>query len=424
MASDLPDQTSQGGGRSDFEYRYAAMTGTRLPVRSLTRTELIAIDCLAAALLSVIYLTSLRWTSLRWTSLRWPSATDDPAGWTDGLILLLIAPPVAVRRVWPRSVFGMVAAASVLALMLGVLPDPFVASALAAYPAAATKRPTRRSWWTVAPVSAVLLFVSVSAGSAQPPPDALRMLLPGAALVGAMWTLGVAVRERRAFGEREIEASRAILENDCAPRDVRHRDLQPWRHRGQGQKGGTSPRPADGPRLTGGDRKVSRTALADMRQALHMLRSGPADQKEDPAEDRPYGMADIRSLIQQAGAAGLDIHCRLPDADDVPAGVARSAYRIVQEALTNVIKHSRPTRCDVTVRCGEDGLFIDVCNDTPGHGRPAPHRCAAPAGYGLIGVRERVAMHGGEVAAAERDDGGYQLRVRLPYRSDSPSDGG
>jgi signal transduction histidine kinase len=396
------------------------VTGGRLPVRSLTGAELIAVDCLAALLLGATYLTGL-WRPTVAVGLVW---------WTRGLILLLIALPAAVRRVWPLSIFGIVTAASTLALLFGILPDPFVASAATAYSAADTRRIGRRGWWMVAAVSAVLLLVSVSAGSVSPPPDALRTLLPGTAVVGSMWALGVAVRERRAFGEREVESrlARAVLDERLRlARDVHDivtHNLGVIAVKSAVARHVARTKPDEALAALEVIEGVSRAALADMRQALRVLRSGPVDREEPSLEDQPYGLADIRSLVQRAGVAGLDIHCELPDRDEVPRGVARSAYRIVQEALTNVIKHAGPTRCEVRVHSHVQELLIEVRNDSPQRGRPISRNSSPLEGYGMIGVRERVAMHGGEVVVAKRDDGGYQLSVTLPYPAETPSDGG
>lgn len=396
------------------------VTGGRLPARSLTGAELIAADCLLALLLAATYLTGLGR----------PPAADGLVWWVRGLIFLLIALPVAVRRVWPLSIFGIVATASTLASLLGILPDPLVATAATAYSAAGTRRIGRRGWWTVAAVSAVLSLVSVSAGSVAPPPDALRTLLPGTALVGALWALGVAVRERRAFGEREVESRlvRAVLDERLRlARDVHDivtHNLGVIAVKSAVARHVARTEPAEVLAALEVIEKVSRTALADMRQALRVLRSDPVDREEPGPDDQPYGLADLRSLVERAEAAGLDVHCDLPDCDDVPMGVARSAYRIVQEALTNVIKHAGPTRCEVRVYRRTRELFIEVRNDAPRPGWPGQRNAPSPGGYGLIGVRERVAMHDGELVVAERDGGGYQLSVTLPCPASAPSDGG
>ena len=93
-------------------------------------------------------------------------------------------------------------------------------------------------------------------------------------------------------------------------------------------------------------------------------------------------------------------------------GVDLSAYRIVQEALTNALKHASPARARVIVRFAEQGLELEITDDGPG---PATERNGA--GHGLIGMRERVALHHGSMRTGARPEGGYTVTVRLPYQS-------
>ena len=95
---------------------------------------------------------------------------------------------------------------------------------------------------------------------------------------------------------------------------------------------------------------------------------------------------------------------------DVPPGVDLSAYRIIQEALTNVLKHAGPATARVELTYGEDDLTLRVTDDGRAATTPNGNR-----GHGLLGVRERVAVVGGEVEAGPRPDGGFEVRARLPY---------
>ena len=98
----------------------------------------------------------------------------------------------------------------------------------------------------------------------------------------------------------------------------------------------------------------------------------------------------------------------------LPPGIDLSAYRIVQEGLTNALKHARASHAEVTVRYAPDEVGIEVHDDGPG---------AAPSdghGHGLIGVRERVKLYGGEMTAGRTNSGGFTLSTRLPLASDRP----
>ena len=155
------------------------------------------------------------------------------------------------------------------------------------------------------------------------------------------------------------------------------------------------------------------SALGDMRRLLAVLRdTEPASAGHDHAPQP--SLANLDQLIAQLQDSGLPVSldiAGLPDA--VPPGVDLSAYRIVQEALTNVLKHSSGASARVEVAYDGDGLGITVTDDgtSPGSERGS--------GHGLIGIRERVAVVGGEVTAGPLVDGGFQVRARLPYSLES-----
>jgi signal transduction histidine kinase len=96
---------------------------------------------------------------------------------------------------------------------------------------------------------------------------------------------------------------------------------------------------------------------------------------------------------------------------DLPPGIDLSAFRIVQEALTNALTHAGPARARVVVRYLPDELELEISDDGPGDSD------GSGSGYGLVGMRERVTVYGGELEAGRRPGGGYALRVRLPLRS-------
>jgi len=119
-------------------------------------------------------------------------------------------------------------------------------------------------------------------------------------------------------------------------------------------------------------------------------------------------LADDQALVR---AGGLEVVVRREGAAQaLPAGIELSAYRIVQEALTNTLRHARATRAEVTLRYGPDALEVDVRDD----GRAAPAGDGNGGGRGLVGMRERAALLGGTLEAGRLDRGGYRVRARLP----------
>jgi len=159
---------------------------------------------------------------------------------------------------------------------------------------------------------------------------------------------------------------------------------------------------------------TSRDALVDLRRMLGVLRRG-----DEAAATRPMpGLADIPALVAETRAAGLGVTLESSGTvADVPAGVNLAAYRVVQESLTNVIKHGGPV-AHVRIACGENGIELDVTDD----GRPEEHLASTRgggSGHGLIGMRERVELYGGRFEAGPRPGGGYRVRALLPYAGGS-----
>jgi signal transduction histidine kinase len=123
------------------------------------------------------------------------------------------------------------------------------------------------------------------------------------------------------------------------------------------------------------------------------------------------GLADLDRLVREIGAAGLDVNVETAgDRANLPPGVDFTAYRIVQESLTNVLKHAGPAQARVRLDFDPATLRIEVSDD----GRGVNGRAVA-GGHGLLGMRERVGVYGGEFDAGPRVGGGYRVAVTLPY---------
>lgn len=156
-------------------------------------------------------------------------------------------------------------------------------------------------------------------------------------------------------------------------------------------------------------------ALSDMRRLLAVLRDteGLDEQRRDH-EPQP-SLSRLEELVAEVRATGLSVELTLDgEATEVPPGVDLSAYRIVQEALTNVLKHAgRQASAAVRLAFGPRDLLVTIRDTGQTDGRP--DRRDAGTGHGLIGIRERVAVVGGEVSAGPHPDGGFEVRARLPY---------
>jgi signal transduction histidine kinase len=165
--------------------------------------------------------------------------------------------------------------------------------------------------------------------------------------------------------------------------------------------------PAEAKRSLDAISVTSRTTLAEIRRLLGVLRSDGDGAAYAPAP----GLADLDRLVADIRAAGVGVDIVTEGTPhEVPPGVDLTAYRIVQEALTNVLKHAGPARAAVTVGYEPDAITLEVVDDGRGiNGR------ATEGGHGLLGMRERVAVYGGTLDAGPRVGGGFRVAARLPY---------
>lgn len=157
--------------------------------------------------------------------------------------------------------------------------------------------------------------------------------------------------------------------------------------------------------------RTGREALDEMRRLVGLLRTTD----DDPALDPAPGVAQLDALADQMRVAGLPVEIVVEGlAEPLPPSVDVSAFRIAQEALTNVLRHAGPARARVLVRYRDAAVEVSVEDDGRGVA-DGPHRNGS--GHGLVGIRERVAAFGGEMEAGARPTGGFAVRALLPYGS-------
>ncbi|MBE1535659.1 sensor histidine kinase [Actinomadura algeriensis] len=367
----------------------------------VARSRLIGLDA-AAALLYVFVLTSA-------------ARPDVPVA--AALLFPTSGLPLAVRRVWPVPVFAVVFAASTLTLFLGLPPDAYVAAAYALYTVAVTRR--RHRWIPttfIGVLSGVVILGAALAGPLGGQAKRSAVFLLGLAVLGASWALGRAVRDRREHAARFARelADRAVGEERLRIARELH-DIVAHSMSLIAVKSGVAvhvaeARPAEAVDALRVIEATSRGTLAEMRHLLGVLRADAAgDGDLVPAP----GLTALDGLAERAAMAGVRVDLDVR-AGDVPEGVALAVYRIVQEAVTNVVKHAAPARCRVRVDTGGGRVAIDVTDDGPGV-RVLP---GGPGeGHGIIGMRERVMMYGGEFGAGPRPEGGFAVTARFPYET-------
>nr|WP_083466149.1 sensor histidine kinase [Kibdelosporangium sp. MJ126-NF4] len=157
--------------------------------------------------------------------------------------------------------------------------------------------------------------------------------------------------------------------------------------------------------------QTARTAINELRGLLGVLRA--EDTEVPQTHVASPGLDQLPELVAAARNAGIEVaHGVYGEPRPIPQAVALSAYRVVQEALTNVVKHAGARTADVRVRFLDTALEVEVTDDGRGPAKNGTQRAAS--GFGLLGMRERVAVHGGELEAGPRRDGGYRVRVSMP----------
>jgi signal transduction histidine kinase len=374
----------------------------RLLTHRLRRADLIALDAaLAAALIAICWYAA---------SERPASGSPAEPAWLSVLAGLLVGAPVAARRRWPVAVAVTVSAAGNLAVLTGIVPDyasggPAVAIATALYIVGVTV-PPRRSVATLAGclVTTTATLIAVDSTGAVTEIAFFCLVVAGA------WLLGWLVRERRAYAAQAAEefAQRAVTDERLRiareMHDIVAHSMSLIAVKAAVGNHVAEASPAQAREALAVIEATSRGALVEMRRALGVLRQ---DAEYAPAP----GLTELTALADQAAAGGVDVDLDVDGRAELPEAVGLSVYRIVQEALTNVVKHAAPARCRVAVTVHSGEVSIDVTDEG------GPVEAPAPAGHGLIGIRERVAMYGGEFAAGPRPEGGFRVRARLPYGS-------
>jgi signal transduction histidine kinase len=232
----------------------------------------------------------------------------------------------------------------------------------------------------------------------------------GLVICSATWSVGRVVRSRTQRGDRlEVESLRAVAEERARIarelHDVVAHSVSVMVVQAGGAEEVLRSEPERALEALRAVQETGRQALVEMSRLLGLLRE---DHEELGLAPQP-GLLGLPTLVAQVSEAGLPVELRVEgEPRHVPLGIDLSAYRVVQEALTNALKHAGEAQASVILRYGRDAIELEVLDD--GHAPTAGHG----GGHGLIGMRERVAVFGGDFAAGPRPEGGYAVRVSLP----------
>jgi signal transduction histidine kinase len=351
--------------------------------------------------------------------------TPADARWS-ALFMLAITLPLAVRRRYPFGVMAVVGGAAIVYNVLDIPPDPYTrtfAILLAVY--TVSSYASRR----LAIAAAVILGVGLVAlnlpGVGE---DEFGDVVNQFVLLGGSWIVGQNTRFRRretelleeradrAEREREERERVAVLEergrlareiHDVIAHSVGVIAVQAGAARAVAEQ-----RPDRAREALAAIEDVSKDTLVELRRALGALRA-PGDE----AALRPApGLGVLDELVEKIRQAGVSVSlAEVGERRDVPPGVDLSAYRVVQEALTNTVKHVGPTIAHVTVHYEDAWLEVVVTDEGRSPGARPRVDASSNGGQGLIGMRERVSMLGGEFDAGPTD-AGFEVRARFPLR--------
>ena len=342
--------------------------------------------------------------------------------WTAALLLAVQNGVLVVRRTHPLVAWA-VAGAAVSIYGLGPYADPWLhyGAMVALYSVAAhsTRSTSHRAG---AATAAIILGVLLADGGNADAVDWSATFVTAA----SAWLLGETVRTQRAYAaemaaraedaerRRDDEARRAVAEerlrlarelHDVTAHHVSVMAVQ--------AEAGQALLPDDPERAAETLDRIAgsaREALRDLRRMLGVLRND-TDGADGDRSPQP-GLAGLTELAEEMRAAGVPVALRV-EGDPVPlaSSVDVSAYRIVQEALTNVLRHAPGAGADVVVRYADDAVEIEVAND---HRRNGRRPVRSGGGHGLVGMRERAALLGGRLDAGPAGDDRFVVRARLP----------
>ncbi|MDT7597239.1 MAG: hypothetical protein QOJ06_2785 [Pseudonocardiales bacterium] len=341
------------------------------------------------------------------------------------LVALAVSVPLTIRRQWPIAVFSVVLASAIVATLLGMfVTGPVLAVAVALYPVAVSVGPRRSAVALGAALLGVALasvltatvlyphFLVIAPNTRSFNTDLVSSLGFAWFTIGLGWALGRRLRARREYDSQiaEHRARQAVSEERLRiareMHDVVAHSIGVIVMKAAVANHVYDTRPQESREALGVIESVGRAALTDIQRVLGSLRSAE-DADLAPSPD----LGELPKLIENARLADVEVELDRGIIPALPAAVQLSAYRIVQEALTNIIKHAvAPARCTIRITAESGELHLAVIDDG------TPCRPVGEPGHGLIGMRERAALHHGTLVAGWQPHGGFAVHARLPFQ--------
>jgi signal transduction histidine kinase len=351
---------------------------------------------------------------------------DDVYRETDplGIVLLLLQTlPLSARSAAPLGalIVSVVAISAFMAIGYEGVPAGTFAALLILY-SAASLTDTRRAVLAVLVASVGITAYFTTDRGDPSTADAVTTY----ATYAVVWGIGMYVRSRREYttvveeradlleSEREVRAREAVADERARIARELHDMVGHALNLIVIQSGGAqrvfASNPGQARDSLASIESTGRQALTEMERMLGILR---ATEESEALGPHP-GLSQIRELASHVSDAGLPVEVTVEGTPPsvLPASIDLSAYRIIQEALTNALKHAGPARAQVAIRYGRDDLNLEITDD--GRGNSRERAGTREGGRGLIGMRERVALFGGELTTGAMAEGGYRVRARLP----------
>lgn len=392
----------------------SALRADRPPART---AGLLAADVALAAVLALLTVGAMR-------TPEWTDRYGEMPAWAWGLALLPTA-LVAVRRFAPLTALALASVAYPIAALEVAEGNVLLAAPFLVYTVATAHPPAASRWLALAAAGCG------SVAALYGPDDTVPYGVPVvAAFYGVGWIIGVRAREAGARAERLAEeAEEARLAGETAAQEAVEQErarIARELHDAVGHAVNVMVVQAGAARFATSDptatealrniEKVGRAALGDLDAMLGLLQDPGTGAPLEPA----HRLSDIVQLVEQLRATGLQVtlvdRCSAEIDEQIEAKLSAAAYRIVQESLTNVVKHAGPATVAVTLECSPEQVEVSIVDDGRGAATSARGVHPGRGGRGLIGMRERAQVLGGELDAGPRPGGGYAVTARLPRR--------
>ncbi|MEM9036801.1 MAG: sensor histidine kinase [Actinomycetota bacterium] len=335
------------------------------------------------------------------------------------LLVLAMAAPVIVRRTVPTTAMVIAGAATTTVVWMDYAEPPATAGLVILLYSCAVYARRDRAVASLVVTAMVVLVIAVAVSNEV---NGIFVAVLNYLIFGIAWFLGDSIRYRRAYqAELEERARRLEAEQDERARLAvveERRRLTRELHDVVAHGVSVMVVQAGAARRALGDERpqvsaslesietTGRGAMRELRRVLAVLRSGDESEELTPQP----GLVQLEALVEQCRTAGVDVELDIDPLPPLSPGRELSVYRVVQEALTNVMKHAGPASVRIGLRTETDALVVEIVDD--GRGGAADE--SSGPGFGLLGLEERVSMFDGQLRHGPRVGGGWQVRATFP----------